>query len=230
MERPIGSNSGSFIDSWNKSFNLYKVPWCATSASNFVKHNDAKPYVWSPIALDFAKTKHKFSIKDIQLGAYTPKSGDYLVWSYGGGKGHIDFIINYDNDVINVIGGNRNNGVNAASYSISELRAKKAKWIVPVKGNYTYYQKGIGSYYHNSLHGNLTANGQVYDTTKVSAAHKSLPFGTKVKVTNLDNHESIEVVINDRGPFVEGRIIDLSKAAADSIDLSLNKVSIEVLK
>lgn len=93
-------------------------------------------------------------------------------------------------------------------------------------------QKGIASYYHDSLHGNKTASGEVYNKKIVSAAHKSLPLGTKVRVTKLSNGKSIIVKINDRGPFVKGRIIDLSRRAARALGIiksGLAKVKIEVL-
>ncbi len=78
-------------------------------------------------------------------------------------------------------------------------------------------QVGKASFYANSFEGSPTASGEKYRASRLTAAHKSLPFGTIVKVTNLANNESVEVTINDRGPFVEGRIIDLSKAAAEKL-------------
>jgi rare lipoprotein A len=81
------------------------------------------------------------------------------------------------------------------------------------------YENGIASWYAGEFQGELTANGEIFDTHEISAAHKSLPFGTIVKVTNEENNLSVEVRINDRGPFVEGRIIDLSKAAAEKIEM-----------
>lgn len=79
---------------------------------------------------------------------------------------------------------------------------------------------GIASYYHPSLAGNLTANGEIYRPRKISAAHKSLPFDTEVHVQRLDTGERLKVRINDRGPFVDGRIIDLSGAAARKLGLT----------
>ncbi|MDX9791155.1 MAG: septal ring lytic transglycosylase RlpA family protein, partial [Candidatus Kapabacteria bacterium] len=67
---------------------------------------------------------------------------------------------------------------------------------------------GKASYYGNEFHGRTTANGEIYDMYKISAAHKTLAFGTMVKVRNLNNNKEIVVRINDRGPFVPGRIID----------------------
>ena len=75
-------------------------------------------------------------------------------------------------------------------------------------------ERGIASWYGPGFHGKRTANGEVYDQNGVSAAHKTLPFGTVVEVLNLDNGRTLQVRINDRGPFVRGRIIDLSKGAA----------------
>ena len=78
---------------------------------------------------------------------------------------------------------------------------------------------GIASWYGGKFHGRLTSSGEVFDTNEMTAAHRTLPFGTIVKVTNLDNGKTAMVKINDRGPFVEGRIIDLSRAAAEQIDM-----------
>ena len=79
--------------------------------------------------------------------------------------------------------------------------------------------EGLASWYGGKFHGRLTSSGEVFDTNEMTAAHKTLPFGTMVKVTNLENGRSAVVKINDRGPFVEGRIIDLSRAAADEIGM-----------
>src|SRR5690606_30787888 len=80
-------------------------------------------------------------------------------------------------------------------------------------------QSGKASYYAAKYNGRRTASGEKFRNSKLTAAHKSLPFGTKVKVTNLRNGKSVKVRINDRGPFVPGRIIDLSKKAARRIDM-----------
>jgi rare lipoprotein A len=80
-------------------------------------------------------------------------------------------------------------------------------------------RKGIASYYADFYEGRTTANGEIYRQNKITAAHKSLPFGTKVEVTNLANNKTVLVRINDRGPYVRGRIIDLTKAAAKEIDM-----------
>jgi rare lipoprotein A len=78
-------------------------------------------------------------------------------------------------------------------------------------------QVGKASFYADKFEGSPTASGQKYRASRLTAAHKTLPFGTKVRVTNLANNESVVVTINDRGPFVEGRIIDVSKSAAERL-------------
>ena len=82
-----------------------------------------------------------------------------------------------------------------------------------------FTQTGIASWYGKDFHGRKTANGETYDMHGVSAAHKILPFNTKVRVTNLDNGKQIDVRINDRGPFIRGRIIDLTYTAAKRIGM-----------
>lgn len=79
--------------------------------------------------------------------------------------------------------------------------------------------EGIASWYGQDFNGRLTANGEIYDMYKFTAAHKTLPLGTVVKVTNQDNGKSVEVRINDRGPYVKGRIIDLSRTAGRAIGM-----------
>lgn len=79
--------------------------------------------------------------------------------------------------------------------------------------------RGKASYYADKFHGRTTASGEVFDQAKMTAAHRELPFGTVVHVTNLLNQRSITVRINDRGPFIDGRIIDLSRAAAEALGM-----------
>lgn len=93
--------------------------------------------------------------------------------------------------------------------------------------------KGLASYYGNEFNGRKTASGEIFDNNKMTGAHKSIPYGTLVRVTNLKNNLSVIVVINDRGPFVEGRIIDLSYTAARQIDMirdGVTQVEIEILE
>jgi rare lipoprotein A len=92
---------------------------------------------------------------------------------------------------------------------------------------------GIASYYGDTFHGKKTASGEVFDQWKLTCAHRELPFGTRLKVTNLQNRKSVVVRVNDRGPWVSGRIVDLSYAAAKRIGMvekGLVKVKIEVVK
>ncbi len=92
---------------------------------------------------------------------------------------------------------------------------------------------GIASYYGGKFHGKRTASGEIFNKNAMTAAHRSLPFGTKVKVTNLRNGMTVLVRVNDRGPHVRGRMIDLSQAAAKKIGLSYAgtaRVKLEVFK
>ena len=91
--------------------------------------------------------------------------------------------------------------------------------------------EGKASYYADRFHGRLTANGERFNMHDLTAAHKSLPFGSMVRVTNLSNGKKVLVRINDRGPYIKGRIIDLSLEAAKEIDLlkkGVTNVRIEV--
>ena len=80
-----------------------------------------------------------------------------------------------------------------------------------------YVEQGIASWYGGYFHGRPTANGEIYDQFQLTAAHRLLPLGSVVRVTNAKNGRAVEVVINDRGPFIKGRIIDLSFAAAEQL-------------
>lgn len=94
------------------------------------------------------------------------------------------------------------------------------------------YQTGIASFYANKYQGRQTANGERFNQKALTAAHKTLRFGTRVKVTNVKNNKSVVVRINDRGPFIKGRIIDLSKSAFSKIakpNLGIVDVVIEIL-
>jgi rare lipoprotein A len=86
-------------------------------------------------------------------------------------------------------------------------------------------EKGIASWYGEPYHGRRTASGEVYDMHELTAAHKTLEFGTMVRVERRDTGKDVRVRINDRGPFIEGRIIDLSWAAAKKIDLDIDGVA-----
>lgn len=93
-------------------------------------------------------------------------------------------------------------------------------------------ESGMASWYGPDFHGKRTANGEVYNQNELTAAHKTLPFNTVVRVTNLDNGKQVTVRINDRGPYKRGRVIDLSRAAAQEVSMisaGTARVLIEVL-
>ncbi|MCK4654189.1 MAG: septal ring lytic transglycosylase RlpA family protein [Candidatus Cloacimonetes bacterium] len=100
-----------------------------------------------------------------------------------------------------------------------------------VKKGQVYYF--VCSFYGKKFHGKQTANGEIFDMNKLTCAHKSLPFGTLLKVTNEDNGNSVVVRVNDRGPFVQGRDLDLSYAAAEKVGIigaGVKKLKVEVLE
>ncbi len=113
---------------------------------------------------------------------------------------------------------------------------KKLLILIPVLIGCVFYssaqvQTGKASFYADKFEGQPTASGEKYKHNKLTAAHKTLPFGTKVRLTNLANNQTVEVVINDRGPYVDGRIVDVSKAAAEKLGFmsqGLADVSLEV--
>jgi rare lipoprotein A len=93
------------------------------------------------------------------------------------------------------------------------------KWYYPTLAKVGDQQRGIASWYGPNFHAKRTSNGEIYDMYAMTAAHKTLPMNTMVKVDNLDNGKSVVVRVNDRGPFVSRRIIDLSNKAAHAIDM-----------
>lgn len=94
-------------------------------------------------------------------------------------------------------------------------------------------ETGLVAVYTEALHGHVTASGQVYDKAKLTAAHKTLPYGTKIKVTNPKNNRSVTLRVNDRGPVQAGRILDISPAAAARLGFSprvMREVTFEVVE
>jgi rare lipoprotein A len=92
-------------------------------------------------------------------------------------------------------------------------------------------QKGLASVYSEHLNGKRTASGERYDSDSLTAAHRSLPLGAEVRVTNLDNGKSVRVRVNDRGPHIQGRIVDLSSRAAAALGMrsGVARVKVEIL-
>lgn len=96
-----------------------------------------------------------------------------------------------------------------------------------------FEETGLASWYGGKFQGRLTASGERFDTNKLTAAHKTLPFGTIVEVMNLEDHSTVQVRINDRGPFIKNRVIDLSRASAQKIGLTsrgIVKVRIRIIQ
>ena len=112
-------------------------------------------------------------------------------------------------------------------YKVGQPYQINGVWYYP-KADYAYSETGIASWYGPGFHGRMTANGETYDQTKLTAAHPTLPLPSMVRVTNLENGRTIKVRINDRGPFKNGRIIDLSHRGAELLGF-LNKGTTKVL-
>jgi len=111
-------------------------------------------------------------------------------------------------------------GALVATGCASSPKYRSTEVAQPGQGARTgFYAKGYASYYGREFHGKKTASGEVYNMYAMTAAHRTLPFGTVVEVENLDNGKKVVVRINDRGPFIPGRILDLSRAAARKLGM-----------
>jgi rare lipoprotein A len=116
-------------------------------------------------------------------------------------------------------------------YKIGNPYEIRGVWYYPV-ADYSYAETGIASWYGPGFHGKLTANGETYDENDLTAAHRTLPMPSLVRVTNLENGRSLVVRVNDRGPFAHGRIIDLSRRSAQLLGIEQRgtaKVKVEIL-
>jgi rare lipoprotein A len=110
-----------------------------------------------------------------------------------------------------------------------EIKRPSVKWELPNEP----YQVGIASYYGKKFHGRPTSSGDIFDMYDMTAAHQTLPLGSQIQVTHLGNHRSVIVTVNDRGPFVEGRILDLSYGAAKKLGMieeGIAEVRIDVFR
>lgn len=124
----------------------------------------------------------------------------------------------------------RSAGINRGKRKVGKPYQVDSIWYYP-KDEPNYQETGIASWYGEPFHGRRTANGAIYDMNQLTAAHKTLPMPTDVRVTNLENGRSIVVTVNDRGPFVHGRIIDLSRRSAQLLGVvqkGTAKVRVEI--
>ena len=129
------------------------------------------------------------------------------------------------------IGGDEPTGREDAVYKIGKPYEVSGVWYYPAV-DYDYSETGIASWYGADFHGRPTANGEIYDMNRVTAAHRTLPMPSMLQVTNLENGRSISVRVNDRGPFKRGRIIDLSRRGAQLLGFERDgtaKVRVEIL-
>ncbi len=144
-----------------------------------------------------------------------------------------DATFNREQDALTAV--NRLRRLMGGAEPLSEVlgKPKSAAPRIAAVSKVLYQLSGLASWYGPGFHGNLSASGEVYNQHAMTAAHPSLPFGTQVRVTNLDNGRSVVVRINDRGPYYGGRIIDLSTAAAQVIGMvhtGVARVRVDVLR
>ena len=117
-------------------------------------------------------------------------------------------------------------------YKVGSPYEVNGVWYYP-NVDYAYRESGIASWYGPKFHGKPTANGEIYDQNKLTAAHPTLPMSSWIKVTNLTNNRSVLLRVNDRGPYVDGRIVDVSHRAAQVLDFKkrgLAKLLVEVVE
>ena len=125
----------------------------------------------------------------------------------------------------------RNSGTEKTNRTTEKTEQEKS--VKVLTGKVLLTLEGVASYYATDFHGKLTSNGETFDMNALTAAHRTFPFGTKIRVTNLENNLSVMVRVNDRGPFKEGRMIDLSLGAAKEINLlktGTARVRLEVME
>lgn len=123
-------------------------------------------------------------------------------------------------------------GSTVGEYKVGKPYQVAGEWYSPNE-DYSYDETGLASWYGPGFHGNRTANGETFDTNELTAAHRTLPMPSLVRVTNLENGKSVVVRVNDRGPFAKGRIIDVSSRAADLLGFKGNgvaKVRVQILE
>src|SRR6185312_3470431 len=116
------------------------------------------------------------------------------------------------------------------SFKVGTPYQINGKWYYPAE-NYNYVEEGVASWYGQDFQGKKTANGELYDMNAVTAAHRTLPLPSMVRVTNLDNVRQLNVRVNDRGPFHSSRIIDVSRRAAQLLgfyDVGTAHVRVEI--
>lgn len=130
------------------------------------------------------------------------------------------------------VGGSSDSDAQLGRYKVGSPYQIKGAWYYPAE-DYDYTETGIASWYGPKFHGKQTANGEIYNQNDLTAAHRTLPLPSAVRVTNLENGRSIVLRINDRGPFARGRIIDVSRRGAQLLGFERNgtaKVRVDILE
>ncbi len=131
------------------------------------------------------------------------------------------------------VGNAKENSTDSSTSRTTRVSTSSGSAVRPSSGKVLLTLEGVASYYADDFHGKLTSNGETFNMDDLTAAHRTFPFGTRIRVTNLTNQKTVIVRVNDRGPFVEGRIIDLSRRAAKEIgsfQTGTTRVRLEVLQ
>ena len=232
VESPIGSNSDMkrYIDSVNQNFGLKREPWCAMSASDMLKQGDAiYPKIWSAMALSFKKAEIKYTLKQVLNNECQPKPGDIIVYDYGAGRGHIDFVVSYENGNWVLIGGYRDNRIALWKGTTNRLIMNKAKYVVEVTGDYSYetnqdkihpaplykggirqevLEKKLATVYHSKFNGRRMANGKIYNEWNYTVASNDYQLNSTITIYNKKKTDSVVVTVTDRMKY--NNRIDLS--------------------
>jgi rare lipoprotein A len=144
------------------------------------------------------------------------------------GCAETEFVVNVGKEISDMLGDEQPQG----RYKVGKPYKINGKWYYPAV-DYDYDEVGYASWYGPGFHGKKTANGEIYNENALTAAHKTLPMPSIVRVTNLENNRVLVVRINDRGPYVDGRIIDLSRRAAQLLGMErkgVARVRVEVME
>lgn len=195
--------------------------WRAAQVAQQISQLD--PTVAADIALNWDKTQKAYAVQIGEQTLLTVNSKNTLPRTTR----------NLDQDALGVVNLIRRQVGNAPALTTPNTPRPRPRPSVATSSRSRYNgQRGQASWYGPGFHGRRTANGERYNQNAMTAAHRSLPFGTRVRVTNLNNGRSVVVRINDRGPFIRGRVIDLSRAGAGAIGMissGVAPVRLEVL-
>lgn len=241
IESPIGSNSdmNKYIDSVNQKFGLKREPWCAMTASDMLKQGKAiYPKIWSAMALSFKEAGIKYTLKQVSNNEYQPIPGDIIVYNYGAGRGHIDFVVSYENGNWVLIGANRDDRIALWKGTTNKLLMNKAKYVVSVTGDYSYHpyqtlprgeglklEKKLATVYNSKFHGRRMANGKIYNEWNYTVASNDYPLNSTITIYNKKKTDSVVVTVSDRMKY--NNRIDLSLSLSNRLNIRKDTILVK---